>query len=142
MYRIPRLISINARAKYLREKKKLLILGSCVETEHPEILQMFEDFVKVSVCLEEEHMNMVGLKLGAVLARNNFEEVGVLTTDGSPHCVQLHFMVEETFKIMGLPEKMRKHYVIEKNELWEIPPEVVKTARYLSKIRRLYKETP
>ncbi len=144
MYRIPRMIDINARSRVIRDKEKLLIIGRCIEVEHGEILKDFikQGYAILSVCLEEEHINHVGFKLAGILIRNNFKEVSVLTVDGSPHCTQLHWMVEEVFKFMKLDGRIeRRHYVYEKNKLIDIPIDVVKYARYLSKIKRLlYRE--
>ena len=141
VYKIPKLIDINAKSRLIRNSKKLLIIGRCVEVEHPEALELgvLRDYAKVSVCLEEEHMNMVGFKLAGVLARSSYEEVAVLTVDGSPHCTQLHYMVEEVCKIVSDPPK-RRHYVIEGGDLIEVPAEAVKTSRYLSKVAKLLKE--
>lgn len=136
VYKIPKLIDINARSRLIRSFKKLLIIGRCVEVEHPEFLEVFRDYGKVSVCLEEEHMNMVGFKLAGVLARGDFEEISVLTVDGSPHCTQLHYMVEEVCRVVkNLPR--RRHYVIEGGKLIEIPGKAVKVSRYLSKVAKL-----
>ncbi len=138
VYKIPKLIDINAKSRLIRNFKKLLIIGRCVEIEHPKVLELdvFRDYAKVSVCLEEEHMNIVGFKLAGVLARSNYEEVAVLTVDGSPHCTQLHYMVEEVCKLVGSPP-IRRHYVIEGGELIEVPAEAVKASRYLSKVAKL-----
>ncbi len=136
VYRVPRLIDLNAASKLIRGKDKLLVIGRCVEVEHPWALEEFKDYAIVSVCLEEEHVNQVGFKLVGMISRCEFKEVAVLTVDGSMHCVQLHFMVEEAFKIAGLSIE-RKHYVIEKDEIKEVPVEAVKTARYLSKVAKL-----
>lgn len=137
MYRVPKLIDTNAKSVLIRDKSKLLIIGRCVEIEHPKALKDFKDYAILSVCLEEEHMNNTGLKLAAILARGNYSEVSVLTVDGSPHCVQLHFMVEEVFKIMKLSNCRRRHFVIEKGKVIEVSLEAVRVARYLSKVQKL-----
>ncbi len=146
VYRIPKLIDINAKSKLIRNYEALLIIGRCVEIEHNNILSKFlgtRKYAIVSVCLEEEHMNMVGLKLAGILARCNFKEVAVLTVDGSPHCVQLHFMVEEVFKVMGLEGKiLRRHFVIYEGELLEVSTRAVKIARYLSRVDKLLRSAP
>ena len=141
VYKVPKLIDINARSKLIRDFSKLLIIGRCVEVEHPRYLELsvFSDYGKVSACLEEEHMNMVGFKLAGVIARGRYEEVAVLTVDGSPHCTQLHYMVEEVCKLVGNPPR-RKHYVIEGGELIEVPAEAVKVSRYLSRVAKLLKK--
>ena len=136
VYRIPKLIDINAKSKLIRGKEKLLVIGRCVEVEHPWALRNFEsEYAIVSVCLEDEHVNHIGFKLAGMITRCNFREVAVLTVDGSMHCTQLHYMVEEIDKILGGKFK-RKHIVIENGELIEIPPKIVKLSRYLSKLAR------
>ncbi len=143
-YRVPKLIDINAKSRLIRGKDSLLVTGRCVEVEHPRVLNEFlsgGDYAVVSVCLEEEHVNHVGLKLAGVLARCGFKEVAVLTVDGSLHCVQLHHMVEEVFKVMGIEGRVvRKHYVIEGGSLIEVSPKAVKVSRYLSRVDKLLRK--
>jgi hypothetical protein len=138
IYRYPRLMDNNVASRLLRGKKKLLIIGRCLEVEKPWAIERFsdEEYAKLTVCLEETHVNMAGFKLAGILARVPFEEVAVLTTDGSMHCVQLHFMVEEIFKLMNLPAR-RRHFVVSGSEVVEVPAEAVRTARYLAKVAKL-----
>ncbi len=134
------LIDSNACPNLLRKLKKLLIYGRCLRDEHPNILNEFSrERYPLSVCLEAEHMNMVGFKLASMLARLPLKEILVLTVDGSPHCVQLHMMVEEVNKLFGNKFKIR-HFVIEKGKAIEIEPECIRIARYLSKIKRLLRQ--
>lgn len=143
MYSIPRIIDINARSKLIRGKNKLLIIGRCVEIEHRDLLKEFikdNDYAVASVCPEEEHVNHVGFKIAGIIYRNNFKEIAVLTVDGSMHCTQLHWMLEEIFKFMNIQNNItRKHYVIYKNKIYSIPLEVVKYSRYLYKVANLLK---
>ncbi len=138
-YRIPRMIEVNAKSRAFRDKEKLLIIGRCVEMEHPRILKEFssDEYGVLSVCLEAEHVNMVGFKLAGIIARGNYREVAVLTVDGSLHCTQLHWMVEEVFKIIGGEGINRRHYVIYRGKLYSISPTAVKTSRYLYKVEKL-----
>ncbi|MCD6509546.1 MAG: 4Fe-4S ferredoxin [Thermoprotei archaeon] len=132
-----RLIDTNACPRDLRRKRKLLLFGRCLRDEHPEVLEKFaDDYVPLSICLEAEHMNMVGFKLASMLARMPLKEIIVLTVDGSPHCVQLHMMVEEVNRIFNNKLNTR-HFVVEGGKLIEVSRDCVKTARYLSKIKRL-----
>ena len=142
MYKIPRLIDINAKSRLIRNKDKLLIIGRCIEIEHPDILNEFinKGYAIVSVCPEMEHVNHVGFKLAGVLARNSFNEVSVLTVDGSLHYTQLHWMVEEVFKIMKLDHVCRKHFVLEKGRVVEVDHKAVKKSRYLSKVSKLLRD--
>ncbi|HID42095.1 MAG TPA: 4Fe-4S ferredoxin [Pyrodictium sp.] len=137
-YKMPRLMDVNVASRLIRSRRNLLILGRCIEVEKPWALKRFpeEKYARLSVCLEEEHVNMAGFKLAGILARLDFEEVAVLTTDGSMHCVQLHFMVEEVFKLVR-PQARQRHFVAENGRVVEVPVEAVKTARYLSRVARL-----
>ncbi len=140
MYRIPKLIDVNAKSKTFRDKEKLLIIGRCIELEHPGILEEFiesGEYGILSVCLEAEHVNMVGFKLAGILARNGFKELVVLSVDGSLHCTQLHWMVEEVCRITGCEGIKRRHLVIYKNNVYEVSSKAVKTSRYLYHVNRL-----
>jgi len=132
-----KLQTYNSAGRELREKRKLLIYGTCLRDEHPDILDRFkEGRVALAVCLEEEHFNMVGLKLASIVCRVKLEELVILTVDGSPHCVQLHHLAEEVAKVAkGCPRP--KHLVVEGGRVIEVGEEAVKTARYLSKVERL-----
>jgi hypothetical protein len=136
-----RLTEFNVSGRELREKRRLLVYGSCIFNEYPDILSRFsEGRVALGVCLEAEHLNVVALKLASIFARVDLEEVVVLTVDGSPHCIQLHHAVEEARKVTGRQVNVR-HFVIEGGEALEVSPEAVKVARYLSKIQRLLSKT-
>ncbi len=125
----------NVASKRIRCSRKLLVVGKCIADDHPHVLEKFKDYTMVTVCPEAIHINMIGLKLASAIARCRFEEVAVLTTDGSMHCIQLHYIVEELEKVMG--GFRRRHFVYENGEVVEIPPRVVKISRYLSRIARL-----
>jgi hypothetical protein len=86
----------------------------------------------LKVCLEREHFNMTCLKLASIIARVPIEEIVILTVDGSPHCIQLHFMIDEVEKITGKKLNV-KHIVIYKGKDVEIDRKTIKKARYLSK---------
>lgn len=131
------ILSFNVAGREIREKRRLLIYGSCLEFEYPEILKKYwENRVPLKVCLEEDHMNMVGFKIASIIARVKLDEIIVLTVDGSPHCIQLHMMMEEIGKITGSEINVR-HIVIEDGKEIEINPKYIKIARYLTKIKRL-----
>jgi len=137
-----KLLRINAGDRRAKEKGKLLIYGECIKDMWPQIFEKFlEEYFPAAVCLEAEHMNMVAFKLATMIKNIKPKEITVLTVDGSPHCVQLHMMVEEVRKIVEnlSPQTNYKYYVVNKGELIEIPRECIKTSRYLSKIKKLIK---
>lgn len=139
MYKYPRLIDVNAKSKLFRHKDKLLIIGRCLEIEHPSIIDEFikKGYGVLSVCLEAEHVNMVGFKLAGIIARGDYKEVSVLTVDGSMHCTQLHWMLEEVFKILGRNNIIRRHFVVYKGKVYEIKTKTIKLSRYLYKINKI-----
>ena len=132
------LMTTNCGSKRLRENRRLLICGTCVKDEYPTILESFSSNRQVLlVCLEETHVNMVGLKLIDMFDIIKPEEVVVLTPDGSPHCVQLHYIVEDVKKRLRLNKLPVKHYVVDRGRVYEISELAVKVSRYLHRVERL-----
>lgn len=131
------LMSTNVRSSIFRENPRILVFSECIAYEWPRILEdLARNRVPLGVCLEHEHMNKVAFKLTSILRFNDIRELVVLTTDGSPHCVQLHYSAREGLRLIG-KEIDVIHYVIEKGELIEIPSDCVKISRHLHKIKRL-----
>lgn len=130
------LLNTNVKNKRLY-KGSLLIHGTCVSAEAPKIFSGFSKrLVPLQVCLEKEHMDMIGFKLATILKMSKPKDITVLTVDGSPHCLQLHFAVEQAKDIAGSDVKVA-HYAIEHGELSQISLEALKTARHLSRIEKL-----
>ena len=126
------LMSTNAKGKNIRGKK-LLLYGSCLD-ENPQYLEDFEDYTKLSFCPEKEHINMAFYKLIAMMSVA--EELVVITTDGSPHCVQMHYIAEDVLKYSERKFPLR-HFVVQNGKMVEVSAEDVKLSRYLSKIKKL-----
>ncbi len=135
------LMCINVGDQRLKEKKSLLLVGSCID-RYPDIVKKIcervGDSITLHVCLEETHMNQAGFKLGSIVKYSSIKKVTTLTVDGSPHCVQLHYMVED-IKRHFTPELDTAHFVIEKGEVHEITADAVKRSRHLSKIQKTLK---
>ncbi|TFF91662.1 4Fe-4S ferredoxin [Candidatus Thorarchaeota archaeon] len=133
------LMRINVGDKRLRDKKRLILVGSCMD-RFPEIIKEYseemEDAAVLHICLEESHINQAGFKIGSIVRYSGIEKIAVLTVDGSPHCVQLHFVVEDV-KRHFTPEIEITHYVVEKGKIHEISSQAVKTSRHLSKVQRM-----
>lgn len=81
-------------------------------------------------------MNQAGFKIGSIVKYSNIKKVTVLTVDGSPHCVQLHYVVED-IKRHFAPDIETGHFVMEKGKLFEITADSVKRSRHLSKIQKM-----
>ena len=131
------LLSTNVGARYLRKSKKLLVVGSCVQQEHPKILEEYaQDRVCLHVCLETHHMNMAETKLACMVKIHQPTELLILTVDGSPHCFQLHVIAEDLRRYFNL-DTVVKHLVIERGKVHSIDGVAVKTARHLHKVQQL-----
>ena len=134
-----RLMSINVGDERIRSKGKLLLIGSCMD-RFPEIVKDFSERdggqAVLHVCLEETHVNQAGFKIGSIVRYSRISEVTALTIDGSPHCVQLHYIIDDV-KRHFVPDLITKHFVVEKGKVHEISSEAVKKSRHLSKIQKM-----
>jgi hypothetical protein len=115
--------------------KDLLFYSVCIENEHPDVFREFsEGRTPLWVCLELEHINMLVYKIASMLRLDEPpRSISVLTIDGSPHCIQLHYAVEEAKKISGSDVGV-KHFVVSRGKVEEITSQTVKRSRYLGKI--------
>ena len=133
------LMSINVGDKRLRDRGRLLLIGSCMD-RFPEIVKEFAEKdgsqAVLHVCLEETHVNQAGFKIGSIVKYSGITEVTALTVDGSPHCVQLHYVIDDVKRHFA-PEITTKHYVVEKGKVHEISSDAVKKSRHLSKIQKM-----
>ncbi|MFW9979693.1 MAG: hypothetical protein ACFFEJ_16540 [Candidatus Thorarchaeota archaeon] len=131
------LLRTNVGDSKLREKGELLLIGSCMRERYPDIVSEYSqknsDKAVLHVCLEEVHMNHAGYKLASIVRYASIKSVTALSIDGSPHCVQLHYLIED-IKRHFTPEIATQHFVVEKGQVVEISPDTVKRSRHLSKI--------
>ncbi len=133
------LMSMSVTSRKLRGAR-ILIYSKCIEEEYPKVLSDFSrDFILLGVCMEELHMDCVGFKIMSIIRFSKPEKIAILTMDGSPHCIQLHFLGEHIGRVMELSEEFIDHYVIEKGELIKVPREAIRIARHLSQCAKLLK---
>jgi len=126
-------MSTNAKGSLIRDRE-LLLVGTCVAKEHPELLKNFEGYTVLEFCPEQEHINMAFYKLTAMMSVAR--SLTVLTVDGSPHCVQLHYIADEVQRYSRTNFPVR-HFVLHNGKLVEISQDAVKTSRYLRKIQNI-----
>ncbi len=133
------LMRVNVGDSRFRAKGKLLLVGSCMD-RYPELVKEFSERdggqAVLHVCLEETHVNQAGFKIGSIVRYSGISEVTALTVDGSPHCVQLHYIIDDV-KRHFTPEITTKHFVVEKGKVHEISEAAVKRSRHLSKIQKM-----
>jgi len=125
------LLSTNVKSKLLRNSH-LLIHGTCLRSESPKIFaDMSEGRIPLDTCLEKEHMNTVGFKIATIIGTSSPTGIAVLTMNGSPHCLQLHFAVEQAVK--QTRSRLRpKHFVVKKGVVRDVDRHVVWLARHLA----------
>ncbi|MDI9620077.1 MAG: 4Fe-4S ferredoxin [Candidatus Nezhaarchaeota archaeon] len=132
------LMSISVTSRLLKGKH-ILIYGKCIETEHPHLLEeVAREKTALHVCMSEEQLDGVGFKVATIMAYANPASVVALSMDGSPHCTQLHAIVEQAKKISKSNPKII-HLVVERGALVEVTSEAVYLSRHLSKIQELMK---
>jgi len=126
------LVKTNVYSRLLSER--LLICGACVRDEWP---QIFEELAVgrtcLEVCPEDVHINTVIEKLASILAKNRVKELCILTKDGSPHCIGLHFAAEWAQKMTKSSGTQLRYFVIEHGKLVEVSSQMVEEKRHLSK---------
>ena len=129
------LLESNVGDSRLRNAQRILLIGTCVVDKTHDFLEQFKDRPWVTVCLEAVHVNHAGFKLAQMIQYSGIRHVTVLTPDGSPHCVQAHFLIED-IKTRFISDLEIQHLVIEKGRLEEVSAKAVKSARHLSKIEK------
>lgn len=132
------IMSTNVGSKRLRASRKILLFGECIPTEHHTIfnhLVQERDLVPLGTCLETEHIAKIQSKLSTMIKVSKIQEVTVLTADGSPHCIQLHYAVREIQRHFA-PDLKVRHYVIENGQLIKIDPRAITISRHLSRIQK------
>lgn len=119
----------------------LVIVGSCLERMQPKAFKKLKEFGEniYDLCLEEVHINMAVSKLCGMLARVNVKKIIFATIDGSPHCVQMHYIENEIKKIMKLDDLAVEHYVAVDDKLIKIENETIKLSKSLCKLQNLIK---
>jgi hypothetical protein len=126
------LVTTNVYSKHLTDK--LLVCGTCLVSEWPEIVEELNNGrVLLSVCLEMVHLNTAIEKIASILAKGDIKEIVVLTKDGSPHCIGLHFAIEWALKMTKSDNVTAEYYVIEHGKLHKIDNNKIKEKRHLSK---------
>ena len=120
----------------------LLIHSCCIEDLNPKLFQELScGMVPLCSCLEREHINMIVSKVATIIKTANPRMIRVLTVDGSPHCAQLHYAVQQAKALTGSSVQV-EHMVIEHGKLYRISEDTVKLSRHLSHIQMMKEKSP
>ena len=125
------LIATNVYSGKLSDR--VIIHGACIEDDWPEILdEVGKGMTRLSVCPECIHISTIVEKVASMLAKSDIKELTVLTKDGSPHCIGLHYAVEWA-RTMSKSNPKLNYCVIEHGKLFHIPESKIKEKRHLSR---------
>lgn len=116
-----------------------LLIGTCLMQIHPKIVKKFsKEWENVfSICLEQFHYNQLHAKLCAILGTGRIKKIGFLTVDGSPHCIQMHY-VSKYLKRELKSDIEFKHYVISKEgKIYQVTIEAIDKSKMLAESGRL-----
>ncbi|MBD3363494.1 hypothetical protein GF362_07300 [Candidatus Dojkabacteria bacterium] len=130
---LPEILEMNIYDPFF--ENKFLLIGSCVPRIYPAVLNDFQNkFQNVcTACLEKTHYNKIFAKLIDILATGNTKRVAFLTVDGSPHCVQMHFMSKYLKRALKNDIKYL-HYVITKDrEIYSLEIDVIDESKNFAK---------
>lgn len=117
--------------------KRLFIVSSCIARDFPELLKKHvgeEDYV-VSTCPEKHHINLIGYKIISFISYSNIKEVTVLSVDGSLHCIQLQYIIENIKKRFFRDIKIN-HLVFIGGKIIRINEKIIALSRHLSKLQK------
>jgi len=109
-----------------------------MRSRYPDIVEEFRrrdgGHAVLDVCLEEMHVNHAGFKIASIIRYSAIKRVTALTVDGSPHCVQLHYVIEDIRRHF-VTDVETEHFVVERGKVHEVSADAVKRSRHLSKIQ-------
>jgi hypothetical protein len=128
---IPHILKCNIYDPLFTDR--FLLIGTCVERLHSDILSKFQAQWQhvVGYCLEQEHYNMLFAKLIDILALGKTKQVGFLTVDSSPHCIQMHYLSNYLARALKTPVDFA-HFVVYEKEVYQIPEEAIVSSRRLA----------
>jgi len=128
------LLSANVgRAK----NKRLFIVSSCIAKDFLDLLESYvskDDYV-VSTCPEQHHINLIGYKIASFISYSNISEVTVLSVDGSLHCVQLQYIIENIRKRFFRDLKVN-YLVFSNKKIIRVNEKIITLSRHLSKLQK------
>ena len=121
--------------------RKVLLVSSCIVDNYPEIVKGFlnDGYLLLKACPEKTHINMIGYKLASVISYSRLDEITVLSVDGSFHCVQLQYIVEDIKK--HFINVRTRHLVLERGRIFEVSEQAVKTSRHIHKVEKLLRNS-
>ena len=91
---------------------------------------------------EDNLIDVLGFKLATTLRLGGIKSVTVVVKAGSPHAIQIPFIVQEAVEDVRYPKEKVTYYAIEKGNLVLISDAAVRTARHLNEVQALLEHAP
>ena len=121
--------------------ERVVLVATCLLDNRREIIEKMikeTDFIAYA-CPETFHPAMIEYRILCLLRYSNINKLCVISVEGSPYCVTLHFVTDE-IKRKFIPDLCIEHYTVEKRKVYSIPPKAIKLARHLAKISKFVKK--
>lgn len=120
-------------------KDEILICGKCLkdvnEIGYNKLLSICPNVY--GVCLQETHIDMLISKITAMISTGKIKKIIFASVDGSPHCVQLHYIRKEINRRIKHLEYEIKNYVLLNDEIIEIDENTISLSKNLAMIKKL-----
>ena len=116
-------------------KGRVLIVGACLPTVHPEAVQTLASQADqvYSLCLETTHINMAVTKLSAVFGTGQLEKLVFASVDRSPHCTQMHYITHEIERTLKVHVPVESVVVVD-GGIVAVPAAAIELSKSLGKL--------
>ena len=117
----------------------IIIVGTCLKDMQPKGFEKLKRITEhvYEICLEETHINMAITKIAGMLRTNKIQRIIFASVDKSPHCIQLHYIQDELWKMMNLENVKIENYVVVNNALEEIQHDIISLSKNLSELKKI-----
>ena len=117
----------------------IVIVGSCLQYMDKEAYKKIKEMCNniYDLCLEQTHINMAITKIGGMLRTKKIKKIIFASVNKSIHCIQLHYIQDELYKMMDLSNVEIINYIAENGNLVRISAETIKLSKNLIKLQEL-----
>jgi len=136
-----KLVETWVKAPFLKEAS-LLLISECAQDVFPDVCDEFaKGCVVLTSCPEAENAGIIMSKLASVLTCSNPRDVTVLTMEGSPHCLTLHFAANAAIFTTKSTVPI-VHFVVLEGKAIKVSSASVRVARYLHLVQKCIQKCP
>jgi hypothetical protein len=120
-------------------KDEILICGKCIKDINKNVYNKLLEICPnvYGACLQETHIDMLISKITAMISTGKIKKIIFASVDGSPHCVQLHYIRKEINRRIKNLNYEIKNYVLLNDEIIEIDENTISLSKNLAVIKKL-----